>query len=88
MTIIHISSLNASFFQMFLEHMKKSHHRLSVCVNDPSVDNIHDLRTSIRRMTTIYKILSKRNVSWFFKPENNKSHAGFKYLKINLYYKL
>ena len=23
------------------------------------VDNIHDLRTSIRRMTTIYKILSK-----------------------------
>ncbi|MCE9653537.1 MAG: CHAD domain-containing protein [Nitrosarchaeum sp.] len=39
--------------------MKKSHHRLSVCVNDPSVDNIHDLRTSIRRMTTIYKILSK-----------------------------
>jgi hypothetical protein len=45
---------------MFSDRLKKSNHRLTVYVNDASVENIHDLRTSIRRLVTIYQILPKQ----------------------------
>jgi CHAD domain-containing protein len=60
MSVIHINSFDESFFQVFSERLKKSHHRLAVYVEDPSADNIHDLRTSIRRIDTIYQVLPKQ----------------------------
>jgi CHAD domain-containing protein len=45
---------------MFSERLKKSNHRLTVYAEDPSADNIHDLRTSIRRMNAFYQILPKQ----------------------------
>lgn len=60
MSVIHIPSFDESFFQMFSERLKKSNHRLTVYAENPSADNIHDLRTSIRRMISIYQILPKQ----------------------------
>lgn len=55
-----INPLNESFFQMFSERLKKSNYRLTVYADDTSIENIHDLRTSIRRLVTIYQILPKQ----------------------------
>ncbi len=60
MSLININSFNETFFQMFLERLHKSNHRLTLYVDDPSVENIHNLRTSIRRLITIYQILPKQ----------------------------
>jgi CHAD domain-containing protein len=60
MSVIHISPFDESFLQMFSEQLEKSYRRLTVYVDDPSVDNVHDLRVSVRRINTIGQILPKQ----------------------------
>lgn len=59
-----------SYFEILNTNIQKSKERLDRYLKDPSEENIHDVRTSIRRMEAAYSVLprkirQKRTVSEF-----------------------
>ena len=47
------------FFNFLYNKMDKSKQRLDKYLENPTEENIHDLRTSIRRLETAYSIVPK-----------------------------
>ena len=48
------------YFEQLNKYMTKTTERLSAYVQDPNEKNVHDVRTSIRRLDAAFKILPKK----------------------------
>lgn len=48
------------YFEKFDKIIAKSNERLEKYLTDPNAENVHDVRTSIRRLDAAYKILPKK----------------------------
>jgi len=48
------------YFEQFNKYLTKTNERLSAYVQDPNEENVHNIRTSIRRLDAAFKILSKK----------------------------
>ena len=48
------------YFEQFNKNMTKTSERLSAYLQDPNEKNVHDVRTSIRRLDAVFKILPKK----------------------------